>query len=799
MQYGLRAKEYKGSNDVKREDNEISFFENAIKLSVSFFAALLISRVTLVLSITNLDNIAPFGLAFLMALITIADRKYILASSMGSLIGYFTLISITNEIPVYIICIMLICLIGIIPFRISRKKTFTLSLISIFITMLIYRVVIGCFTIGANFGITLIQVMILIPLYHTIRYGVICLQEASSTYAYSNEELISLSIITCLCVSGIGDVSIIGVSIRNILALLVILCLSYIGGSTIGATIGVAMGIIIGIATNDMLMYISLYSVSGMVVGLFKETGKIFSVIAYFLMYSILALYTQNLNYTVLIELGIAALIYIIIPNNFYHRLTIELDGEIKEEYYTKAHMANMKEEFSDKIRNFSELLSSMSTVLNDLVANDRLLLKNKSSAMVENLADRVCNNCDMRHLCWKREMHSTYSGFSELIRNYQESKNIFPKELERKCIKKSTLMKNTEGVINNYLINETYKKTLGQGRQLLASHIDSMSITLNTIVNQFNKNIDLCTGVEKSIRKAFSRANVKYYEIFCFNDSKGRLNIKVIMENYGSLQYCIREILPIINSVTGKNMTTSEENYKITPDNKYCNILFREATKYHISSYAAVSCKSGEKYTGDSYSFGKINDGGYMILLSDGMGSGPEANAESKAAVELIEKFAEAGINNITAINTVNSIMGMKFSEEEKFATLDMSNIDLYTGNTSFVKIGAAASFVKSKGKIEKIKSTTLPIGVLDKPDVEVIERKLRAGDLIISISDGIVDADKNKQGDEKWIEDFLSNNKCNTPRELASDLLDKAKEMSGKKLTDDMTVIVSKVYNVY
>lgn len=365
--------------------------------------------------------------------------------------------------------------------------------------MLIYRIIVEHFTIGSNIIISFIQTLILIPLYYTIRYGMLCIKEVNPNYAYSNEELISLSIITCLCVSGIGELSIAELSVRNIAAIFVVISLSYIGGPTIGATVGVAMGMIIGIATKDMLMYISLYSVSGMVVGLFKDTGRIFSIIAYFLMYSILSLYTQNLTNSMLIELGIASIIYILIPKNLYHKMSIELDGEVKEEYYTKAHLANMKEEFSEKIGKFSELLSSMSTVLNDLVANDRLLLKNKSSAMVENLADRVCNNCDMRHICWKRELHSTYSGFSELIRNYQENKNIFPYELERKCIKKSALIKNTDKIINNYLVNENYKKTLAEGRQVLASHIDSMAITLTSIVNQFGKNIDLCTGVEKA------------------------------------------------------------------------------------------------------------------------------------------------------------------------------------------------------------------------------------------------------------------------------------------------------------
>ncbi len=90
---------------------------------------------------------------------------------------------------------------------------------------------------------------------------------------------------------------------------------------------------------------------------------------------------------------------------------------------------------------------------------------------------------------------------------------------------------------------------------------------------------------------------------------------------------------------------------------------------------------KDGEQCNGDSYSFGKLQSGSYMTIISDGMGSGPQAVQESSAVVELIERFAQSGFSKITAINTINSIMSIKFSQDEKFSTVDLSNIDLYEG----------------------------------------------------------------------------------------------------------------------
>ena len=140
---------------------------------------------------------------------------------------------------------------------------------------------------------------------------------------------------------------------------------------------------------------------------------------------------------------------------------------------------------------------------------------------------------------------------------------------------------------------------------------------------------------------------------------------------------------------------------------------------------------------------------------------------------------------------------MGMKFAENEKFATLDLIKINLYNGRTSFIKIGASPSFIKRKDSVQKIVSNNLPFGIVDEVDVEVIEEELKPGDMIISMSDGIVDVDKLKVGDDLWIKEYLDENSYD-PKQLSENILKRAKELSDGILKDDMMVVVSKVYSV-
>jgi stage II sporulation protein E len=176
-------------------------------------------------------------------------------------------------------------------------------------------------------------------------------------------------------------------------------------------------------------------------------------------------------------------------------------------------------------------------------------------------------------------------------------------------------------------------------------------------------------------------------------------------------------------------------------------------------------------------------------------MGSGPEAKEESKSTVDLVEKLIEAGFDEDVTVNTVNSIMGMRFAENEKYATLDLSKIDLYNGDGVFVKIGAAPSFIKRGREIKVINSKNLPFGLVDEVEVEIIKEVLKPGDILINVSDGILDINKFNSGKQTWIEEYLKNINAD-PRELSGKILERAKELSNGIIKDDMTVIVSKVY---
>ncbi|MDU7067530.1 MAG: stage II sporulation protein E [Clostridium perfringens] len=795
MQYGVKIDNYKRAKDSENVKNNMKIEASSIGLIMAMVAGLLISRVYLDMTFGVVQVLAPFGLAYLIA-ITNYERKYILSSSLGVIVGYITLFNKVSNFSAYIIISTIVTIISMS--KLNKKARNIASFIIVFSGLFIYGVLVGSSDIILHLIGAISVTALVFPIYYVVSYTLKCIEEINTQHFFSIDEIVSIELFICLLIVGIGTLSINDISFRNIAAILFIIALAFISDTNMGAGAGITMGIILGFATGNLMESIAIYGACGLVAGIFRESGKLFTALSFNIIFIIVTLYSGVFNNISFIEALVGTGIFLLIPKKIYNKISLEINKDKKVGHFSEVRFAEIKDELTERLKDFTEVLSIMGKSLNNLVGNDKLAIKNKGNALVENLSDRTCSDCDMRYMCWKRELHQTYNAFSDLIRNYENNSGAFPHELEKKCIKKYALVKNLEDIMNIYMVNETLKSRLGEGRKILSNHINNMSVTISEIVDEFGNELHLCTDVEKSIKKSLLKYGINFGSLICYNDKNGRIKIKMQMENCMGSQTCIKTVLPIISETIGKNMSIGSEGCNINSKNNMCEIVIEEAPKYHINSHVAVATKEGEKFTGDSYSYGRTKDGNYITVISDGMGSGPEAGLESKVSVEIIEKFMEVGFDEKIAIDAVNAIMSIKFSEDEKFSTLDMNKIDLYTGNAKFMKVGAIESFIKRGNKVEVINSNTLPFGVLEEPDVDTVEKQVSNGDVIVSISDGILDVKNDGSFDTTWLIEFLKNTKYRQTKDLSIAILEKAKELSGGKAKDDMTVVVSKVFAI-
>ena len=168
---------------------------------------------------------------------------------------------------------------------------------------------------------------------------------------------------------------------------------------------------------------------------------------------------------------------------------------------------------------------------------------------------------------------------------------------------------------------------------------------------------------------------------------------------------------------------------------------------KYSVAfSYKIKACEGD--VSGDSATGIRTSDGAFYGILADGMGRGAAARRASAYLVSLTENLLSFGIKEDTLVKFLSCLMARR---GEEYSTLDLFRFDLYTGEASFIKCGAAPSYVKREGTIYRIGSEGTPIGVGSEALGERVRAEVKPGDLVIMTSDGVSDT---QGGQLKFIE---------------------------------------------
>ncbi|MCG0277688.1 MAG: SpoIIE family protein phosphatase [Thermanaeromonas sp.] len=219
------------------------------------------------------------------------------------------------------------------------------------------------------------------------------------------------------------------------------------------------------------------------------------------------------------------------------------------------------------------------------------------------------------------------------------------------------------------------------------------------------------------------------------------------------------------------------------------------ELQPYFTVEVGYASCARDRDLTcGDSFLAGPLDGGKYLLVLSDGMGAGCEARKESRTAVELLKDLLAAGFPQELALRFVNLVLLLR-SPSESFATLDVAVLDLVQGRGEFLKLGACPTFLLRDNRVLTVRSQSLPVGILEDIPVETVEEELHSGDVLVMVSDGVLEAHKEIAEKERWLVAALKRAPDCHPQELADRLLKQAVALAAGRPADDMSIAVARI----
>lgn len=649
--------------------------------------------------------------------------------------------------------------------------------------------------------------------YKIFTNSIILIKELDIKQAFSIEEVIGASLMLSIALSAFGNLSIFGLQIKNVLNILIVLVLGWKNGILIGATSGITIGAVLGIIGTGSPEMIASYALSGMIAGIFSKLGKI-GVIIGFIIGNTLLTYATNGNTVEIIyfkEILVASLGLLLVPKN----IEINISEFFPKDKFLPTGASYRLEENKDtiqKLNTVSETIQEISSAYtNEDKKNKEIFIEelNKNLTGMEDniLYEDIANpDTEIADNIFSELNQNEKIDDEKLIEIFENHNNYligFDDEEANSNVK--TDISNVVETINNSYkmskINFICNQKINENKKTLSHQLSGVS----KVIDSLAKDIDETTKEEfkeekEKIKIMCKQKNIELLDINIKQEQNKRYIINIYIEpckKEERKECSIKKIEEILSKVLEEEIVIQKENCAKKLEQNICKQIYVSKDRYSLQIGMARAKKDDSPVSGDTSIKTKLDDGKYLIAISDGMGSGPEARKSSKIAIKMLERLLTNGFDKDSSLELINSTINLN-TEEDMYATLDVAIFDLYSGNVEFIKNGACPTYVKNSKAVQLIKSLSLPAGILENIDLIVHDRDIEENDIFVMCSDGIIESNNEYQNKELWVKNILEELITDNVQKIADIILKESIDNGFGKAKDDMTIIVIKVKKI-
>ncbi|WP_396954769.1 stage II sporulation protein E [Neobacillus sp. YIM B06451] len=612
------------------------------------------------------------------------------------------------------------------------------------------------------------------------------------------EEIVSLIILLASIMTGTIGWIVYGLSIEHVMSRYLVLLFSLMAGAAVGSTVGVVTGLIFSLANVSSFSHMSLLAFSGVLGGLLKEGKKAGVSLGLLVATLLIGMYGEtgvSLQITMM-ETSAAILLFFLTPTSLTARIAKYIPGTPEHTAEQQKYMRKMRDVTAKRVAQFSNVFEALSKSFShnedDFDGEEKEL-----DIFLSNVAEKSCQTCFKKEHCWTRNFTTTYGYMEEIMLQMDQSKATIPPKLAREWEKLCSRPKKVTEAIHQelavYQANQKLKKQVKESRRLVADQLLGVSEVMGDFAKEIQRERENLHKQEEQIMEAIQDFGLQIEHVEIYSLEPGNVDIDMTIPYCNGHGECEKLIAPMLSDILGETIIVNSEECGAYPHSS-CQATFRSAKTFTVETGVAYAAKGGGLVSGDSFSTMELGSGKYAVAISDGMGNGERAQDESRETLKLLQQILQSGIEEKVAIKSVNSVLALR-TTDEIFSTLDLAVVDLQNASAKFLKIGSTPSFIKRGKKVIKIQANNLPMGIVQEFDVDVVSEQLKAGDLLIMMSDGVFEGPKHVGNYEMWMKRKIHELETNDPQEVADLIMEEVIRSRSNKIEDDMTVAVAKI----
>ena len=587
-----------------------------------------------------------------------------------------------------------------------------------------------------------------------------------------------------------------------------VLALGWKNGMLVGATSGVTIGVTLGIISGNEPVIIAAYAISGLIAGILNRFGKI-GVVLGFVLGNILITYLSNggvENLIVFKEILIAGIGLLALPKN----IKLDIENIIGDKPFLPVASnrgLDKSKETIEKLKNMSEAVEQMANsytdnfrkseenkesnkqifiteLLNSTESLEDNILYDNISDVEGKIVDEIFEELIKKQFIKEKDLIDIFAKNNNYIVGFDDDERTVKDEVQRM----------TRAINSAYRIskmNFVWNEKLKEEKQNIGSQLSGVSKAISSIAEDFKKETkaeDLFIKEKEEISALLKEKEILVQELSINKNERIIVELYIEKTNKKNIQDII---LKILEKVLKEKLDITQKD--VIDYNKTEKIICKSADKFIIEIGQAIAIKDGNKISGDSLLHTKLQDGKYLIAISDGMGSGENAKKSSQIVVNMLQKLLNTGYNKEASIDLINT--NLLNVSQDVYATLDVAIVDLFKGNIEFIKAGCAPTYVKNNKKVQIIKSASLPTGIVKNISKDVIERKIEDEELVVMCSDGIIDSNVEYKNKALWVKYLLEDMENTNPQKCADILLNEAIDNNYGNIKDDMSILTFKL----
>lgn len=597
------------------------------------------------------------------------------------------------------------------------------------------------------------------------------------------EELGCLYVTFLLLTAGLARITALGISVGRVLASAGVLLFAVAGGPAGGAVMGVGAGLVALALGKESAFLMGSYAAGGLLAGAASRFGRIPTALCYLVVTALVSVTspTARMLQISLAENLLACLIVLVLPARVVQFVQPAREGTAAQTSAERMALRMHMERFAQALREIGETTREVSRKLNSMHLCS-------VEDVWQHTLDTVCRKCPRRYRCWQSEFDQTMDAVNNcmliLRREGQLESGQIPAPLREVCRVPDELAAALTAGYVRYQAELGSRRKVSQIRGVVTDQFEGLAMLVEELSGRWESYCCRDSRLEEKAQSCLTAQGLDPGEICCSLDRENRLLMDCEINPLKLPRLDQTALALEMGELLGREL----ELPQVRTVGGHAYLSWQERAVYTVDWGSSQLTETGSKITGDAYRSLTTDTGRFVLILSDGMGTGGNAAVDSAMTSDLLRRLLEAGVGCDAALKIVNSALLLK-SGEETLATADVAAVDLFTGRAEFYKAGAAPTFLVKNGRAGYVQSDSLPAGILEGAAFEKSSLTLREGDRLVLVSDGVTATGAD------WVKSQLEAGASSSPQQLAESLAKTARERQQPGREDDITVLVAEL----